>query len=85
MYISIFLTNVTHIIRDTDFPLFCSKFCRQNLSKPTAKPANKKPVDWFSKRFLVFYLKLGSHTDYFIILTITFFQLFSTIVNSSKV
>ena len=25
MYISIFLTNVTHIIRDTDFPLFCSK------------------------------------------------------------
>ena len=31
MYISIFLTNVTHIISATDFLLFCSNFfCRQN-------------------------------------------------------
>ena len=31
MYISIFLTYVTHIIRDTDFPLFCSSSARKCL------------------------------------------------------
>ena len=34
MYISIFLTNVTHIIRDTDFPLFCSDSARKCLILP---------------------------------------------------
>ena len=34
MYISIFLTNVTHIFRDTDFPLFCSNSARKCLILP---------------------------------------------------
>ena len=34
MYISIFLTNVAHIIRDTDFPLFCSNSARKCLILP---------------------------------------------------
>ena len=34
MYISIFLSNVTHIIRDTDFPLFCSNSARKCLILP---------------------------------------------------
>ena len=34
MYISIFLTNVTHIIRDTDFLLFCSNSARKCLILP---------------------------------------------------
>ena len=33
MYISIFLTNVTHIIRDTDFPLFCSNSAHSTQDK----------------------------------------------------
>ena len=34
MHISIFLTNVTHIIRDTDFPSFCSNSTRKCLILP---------------------------------------------------
>ena len=34
MQISIFLTNVTHIIRDTDFPSFCSNSARKCLILP---------------------------------------------------
>ena len=34
MYISIFLTNVMHIIRATDSPLFCSNFARKCLILP---------------------------------------------------